>query len=439
MKLYKQYRFLAASFSFLISLTAASQVSNIVTLQKCWESAENYHALQKEKGFLNKVIELKLENIQSAWLPKVDVFAQVSYQSDVITIDPGISIPGLSFPTQKKDQYKLGLDLQQVIYDGGMTRAKKQVESAGFRAQQAGLEISIYKLREMVTQVFFGIAINNGNIKILELFHSELLQRMKVVQTGIENGVAQESALWQLEIEELKLKQKILEINHLNKNLIENLAEMTGMDLAEDTELILPDSMPVTEIAVNRKEYEWFDLTKAGFQETENLFTASRRPKLAAFAQAGYGRPGLNMLSEEFDTYYMIGVRLGWTLTDWNQSRREKQILGLQQQVIDSRRESFDQSLRISLNNELSAIARLRETIANFNKMIELHEKLLQVYTSKLDKGTIQPVDYLVEFNALLEARIQLEIHEIKLIQAQINYYVFSGSPITLITRNNSN
>ena len=432
-KLFRQYIVILAAPLFLISSKAASQVSQVVTLQECWDSAENIHAQQKEKGFLSEVLELKLENIHSGWFPKAEVFAQATYQSDVITIDPGISIPGLSFPTQKKDQYKLGVDLQQVIYDGGVTRARKDVESVNIRTQLAGIDVSIYKLREMVTQIYFNIIVNKENIKILELFHLELLQRMQVVKSGIENGVVQESALWQLEIEELKLKQKIFEINHLNKNLFDNLSELTGMNFANDTELRLPPSQPFDEIYTARKEYVWFDLMKDGFKETEKLVTASRRPKLAAFAQAGYGRPGLNMLSEEFETYYMVGVRLGWTLTDWRQSRREIQILGLQQQVIDTRRESFDQTLRVGLNNELSAITRLREIILNDKKMIELHEKLLQVYTAKLDEGVIQPVDYLAEFNALLEAKIQLEIHEKKLIQAQVNYIIHSGSQMTLV------
>lgn len=432
-KLFRQYIVILAAPLFLISSKAASQVSQVVTLQECWDSAENIHAQQKEKGFLSEVLGLKLENIHSGWFPKAEVFAQATYQSDVITIDPGISIPGLSFPTQKKDQYKLGVDLQQVIYDGGVTRARKDVESVNIRTQLAGIDVSIYKLREMVTQIYFNIIVNKENIKILELFHLELLQRMQVVKSGIENGVVQESALWQLEIEELKLKQKIFEINHLNKNLFDNLSELTGMNFANDTELRLPPSQPFDEIYTARKEYVWFDLMKDGFKETEKLVTASRRPKLAAFAQAGYGRPGLNMLSEEFETYYMVGVRLGWTLTDWRQSRREIQILGLQQQVIDTRRESFDQTLRVGLNNELSAITRLREIISNDKKMIELHEKLLQVYTAKLDEGVIQPVDYLAEFNALLEAKIQLEIHEKKLIQSQVNYIIHSGSQMTLV------
>jgi outer membrane protein TolC len=432
-KLSRYCSFLLAALLFFILKNASAQDPKIITLQDCWESAEKFHALQKEKAFLSEVLELRLENIHAGWLPKADVFAQATFQSDVITIDPGISIPGLSFPSQKKDQYKLGLDLQQVIYEWGVTRARKEVESANIRAQQAGLDVSIYKLREMVSQLFFSIAINQENLKILELFHSELLQRMQVVQSGIENGVVQESALWQLEIEELKLKQKISESSHLNKNLFDNLSEITGMNLAGETEILLPDSQPVGEITNGRKEYEWFDLIKTGFRENEKLLTASRRPKLAAFAQAGYGRPGLNMLSEEFDTYYLVGVRLGWTLTDWKQSRREKQILGIQQQVIDSRRESFDQALRMSLNNELSAISMLNEAIINDKIMIELREKLLRVYTAKLDRGTIQPVDYLAEFNALLEAKIQLTIHEKKLIQAQVNYIVQSGSPMTMI------
>lgn len=415
---------------FCVFFNSTAQEIKIITLQQCFEYAEKNHAQQKEKDLLVKVLELRLQNLQSSLMPKAEAFAQATYQSDVISIDPGVSIPGLSFPSQKKDQYKFALELQQSLYDGGLVKAKKEVETANFNAQLSTLDVSIYKLRDIVSHLYFNILINKENLQILEIFNEELIQRITVVKSGIKNGVLPESNLWQLEIEQMKLKQKISELNHLNHSLLENLSVLTAMKLTPVADFILPSLRLPADSSVERKEYEWFNLTKLSLKESEKLFSAARRPRMTAFAQTGYGRPGLNMLSEDFDAYYLVGIRLGWTITDWKQSNREKQILGIQQQIIDSRRELFDQSLKISTNSELSAIARLRETIKEDRKIIDLHEKLLQVFSSKLDQGVIQPTEYLMEFNKLMESKIKLGIHEKQLVQSLVNYYYQMGVPI---------
>ncbi len=412
-------------------IEAATQIPKKITLETSWQYAEKNIALVKEKEHLSDILSLRIKNIQSLWLPGTEVFAQASYLSDVITIDPGIAIPGLTFPVPERDQYKLGIELQQLIFDGGAINARKNIITTDLKAQQAGLEVNIYKIRETVTELYFGILINRENLRLLKLFLDELMQRIEVAESGVRNGAIPESNLWQLEIETLKLQQRITGLDYLNKRLIGNLSELLAIELNPDIELEVPAFYADFHKTGKRKEFEWFRLLQLNIDETANLAAASRFPVISAFAQAGYGRPGLNMLSNEFETFYIIGLRLGWTITDWNQTKRNKQIVGLQKQIIDSRREAFEKSQRISMNNKLYEVAQLQEIIKEDKRIIELYEKLLLITSSQLDQGVIRPADYLNEFNALLEAKIKSEIHEKQLIKAQINFIIEAGGELS--------
>lgn len=422
------YKIHIVTFLLCITNVLFSQGLERISLYECWENAEESYSLHKEKELISHISAVKLDNIKNAWMPKASLFAQATYQSDVITIDPGISIPGLNFPTQQKDQYKLGVDLQQMIYDGGLTKARTNLETSSLKSDQLKLDVQIYKLKELVSTLYFSALILRQNMQILEMFYNELLQRIEVVRSGVRNGIVPESNLWQLDIDRLRLEQKRSDLNYSHRKMLDHLSELTSMDILPETEMLLPDFEFIVINGMRRPEHDLFNQMKLNFVESEKLFSAAIRPNLAAFAQTGYGRPGLNMLSQEFDAYYLVGLRLGWTITDWNQSKRERKILLLQKDRIDVQQELFDKALGIQVNHELLEISRLKEAIENDRKVLEISEKLLKVFASRLDQGIIQPIEYLSEFNSFMEAKVKSGIDEIKLMHALTNYYYHSGN-----------
>jgi outer membrane protein TolC len=420
-------RIYLVTFLLCMSHVLFSQMRERTSLYECWEYAENSYTLQKEKDLISLISELERENIRNVWMPKPNLFMQATYQSDVITIDPGISMPGLEFPVQQKDQYKLGLDLQQVIYDGGLTRARMNIETSSLKSDLLELDVQIYQLKEVVSALYFSTLILRQNMAILEIFYNELQQRIQVVHSGVKNGIVPESNLWQLDIERLKLEQKRSELKYSHLKMLDHLSELTAMEILPETELLLPEFEFVLNKEPHRPEHDLFDQKKMNLVESEKLLSAARRPTISAFAQTGYGRPGLNMLSEEFDAYYLVGLRLGWTITDWNQSKRERKILHLQNDRIDVQQELFDTALGIKVNQELLEISRLKEAIEIEQKTLEIREKLLKVFASRLDQGIIQPIEYLSEFNSFMEAKVKSGIDEIMLMHALTNYYYHSG------------
>lgn len=419
-------------YSFLLFLVlACTSVYNqsliSISLDKCLDGAEKNYSEARQKEFLNEILDLKMKNIQAYWLPKADIFAQATYQSDVISIDPGIPIPGLNFPTQPKDQYKAGVELQQIIYEGGLTRSMKRVEDASTKAQVARIDVNIYKLKEVIVELYFGIIINRSNTEILKFFLDELKDRLAKTESAVKNGIFPESALWQIQIEIHRLQQTINSQSHLEKELISKLSELTGIELVPEIQLEIPVATEISSDTGYRPELEWFSSLQRNLDETAGLKSVSRYPKATAFAHAGYGRPGMNMLSDEFDAYYMVGIRLGWNIYDWKQTKREHQILKIQKQIIESNKELFEQQNRIQINSELESMSLLTENLAEEKRISEFYEKLLVVSESRLNQGVIQPYEYLRDFNALMESRMKTEILEKQLLKSKIMYRYEQG------------
>jgi outer membrane protein TolC len=412
----------------LICTFGYSQTTGTLTLDLCWSSADENYPETKQKGYLKEILELKIKNLQTTWLPKADLFVQASYQSDAISFDTGGIIPGLSFPEQPKDQMKVGVEFQQVIYDGGLSQAMKKIEVAAARTKEAEIDIHAYLLKKVITDLYFGILINRANGNILSISLEELMDRLFKAESSVRNGILPESALLHIQIEIHRLKQRITSQHHFEKEMIDKLAELTGLDLGLEVVLQLPSLAEANEISAGRPELEYFASLKKNIEVNAKLRKLSRYPRATAFAQAGYGRPALNMLSDEFDAYYLAGLRLGWSLFDWKQTQRDQEVLFIQKQIIDNKIELFEQQTRMNVKAEMASIAKLSENLEEEKRIVRLYEKLLETSESRMNEGVIHPSDYLRDFNALMESKIQVGILEKQLMKARIMYQFELGS-----------
>jgi len=152
------------------------------------------------------------------------------------------------------------------------------------------------------------------------------------------------------------------------------------------------------------------------------------KPKLSAFAQVGYGRPGFNMFYTDFDKFYLVAARLNWNIWDWKQSNRESQIYEIQSNIIENQKETFNKNLQISAEKELSDIQKYDELIKQDNEIITLREKIVNTASSQLDNGIITSSEYMSEHNNSLQAKLNLEIHKIQLMKAKVDYLNLTGN-----------
>ena len=226
----------------------------------------------------------------------------------------------------------------------------------------------------------------------------------------------------------ISLEQKITEVEIGMLSSIKMLKELTTLDINENTNFDFSD----VEININkfqnlRPEYQLLNLQQTKISTLKEIVSAKKLPHLAGFGKTGYGRPGFDMLSNEFDFFYFVGAQISWSPFNWNKSQREKKILSLQDQIINTQKEAFDKNLKIDLKSKLFEIKKYEELIIKDIEIIELRKKISKTASSKFDNGIITSSNYIEKVNAETQAQLNLQTHKIQLIIAKINYLTSIG------------
>lgn len=408
----------------LPALQALAQ-SPVLTLDSAQQQARQYYPLLRQQQVQDNITRLQLRNINTGYLPQVELNGQATYQSDVTTIP--IKLPNIDIPQLAKDQYKATIDVKQLIYDGGATAGQRNVQLAQQQAENQKTEVELYKLRQQVLQVYFNALLWNENIAAREQMIDEVKQRKERLQAGVQNGTVLSSQVDQLDAEMLKTEQQLFEAKTGRKAAFKVLSLLTGRDVPETTQLTLPTMTQGMNEDLHRPELQLLKLQTDVLVQQSKLTGTRAMPKLSAFAQGGYGRPGLNMLENKFDFYYIGGLRLNWTLWNWRYNRTEKDIIRQQQQSIQAQYETFALNTRVQLQQQSSEIANLTNALQKDKEIVILRTRVKDVSAAQLDNGVLTVHDYLTDLNAETQAVIAQRTHEIQLVYATIYYQIIKG------------
>ncbi len=416
---------------FILSSMLYGQNKELLTLSKCYEEARKNHPLFEQLRYLEEASRLKLRNLTFEYLPRLSIGGQASYQSDVtkINLDFG-TIPGLptvNIPIPPKDQYMIDIELKQIIYDGGIISASKDVETKELAVAVQNLEVEFYKIKDRINQIFFSILLQKEQEKILNSVLEDLRERKKVVESCVKNGILVPSDLNNIDAKMLQTEQQIIETRSAIEANCRVLSELTGIDVSTTTQLQLPIVNFPEGGKSERPENRLFRLQSERIDAAEKLLARKKFPRLMGFGRYGYGRPGLNMLSNRFDTFYVVGLRLDWEIWNWGENSRQQQILQAQKGLIGKGEELFNKNQRIVLEKEEAVVKNYEKIIEKDNQIVRLRERILKAARSKLKNGVITSSDYVNELNRMLRAELNLNAHRIRLIKSKINCLIIKG------------
>ncbi len=405
-----------------------------VTLKQCYEMAANANALAGEQKTYADISRLKDANLAKGWLPSIDANANFIYNSDVVDFAAATSaLPAMAsvFHPMPQDQYKLTLDINQVIYDGGAIKSARQMEQAELKVNEKQTETDLYKLKAQINAYYFNILLLNRQKELLSNYLDLLNKRIAAVESGVKNGVLQKTDTDVLKSEKLKLEQQLAENEIRRKALFKILSGMTGSEISESATLVLPAPLEQYTPELSRPELQLFDLRRDQLSAGLKMVESKRMPKAFGFATLGYGNPpGQNFFNDAFDTYYIIGAGIKWNIFDWNKSRNEKQAISLQQQIIENRKTDLSDNLKRQLESKLSEINSLKELVNTDSELIEMRKRITLSAESQYENGTITATAYLDELNSEKSAVINSELHKISLVLAGIEYQNISGKEI---------
>ncbi|MGE5426281.1 MAG: TolC family protein [Methylococcaceae bacterium] len=397
-----------------------------VTLEQCQQWARENHPVLRQSGLYQQILDLKNENNTTSRLPQLTLNGQATYQSDVTKI--AIALPNIHIPTVDKDQYKIYLDLRQTIWDGGLSKARELINASENAGNQQQVEVELYQLKENVNRFFFTSFLIQENLKILEQKTQVLGERRKMMESAVKNGMMLPSELDQLLADLIKTDQTILELKSNRETVLSALSIMTGKPAEQLQALKLGDSAVALDQPVQRPEMNLFERQADLLNANAEMLKKQRNPKLFGFGQAGYGKPGLNMLNNQFDTYYLVGVGFNWNVLDWKNTQRQREVLKLQQEIVQTKQASFLRNIDIASDQQNKQIAQLGQLLQTDEELIRVRERITKTSASKLENGSITMADYIQDLNAETSAKLTLETHRIQLKEAQVKLANIKGN-----------
>ena len=427
--------FLIAVFLAIPGLSALN-AQKIVTLKECYDRASTASAIAGEKNTYSDIWQLKDKNLTKGWLPSFDAGGSILYNSSVVDMTSvlgSLPIPGISslISPLPHEQYKVTVDINQVIYDGGAIKSAREIEKAGMNVSKKETETDLYKLRSQVNGYYFNLLLISRQEELLNNYLGLVNKRIQTMESALSNGVIIKSDIDVMTSEKIKIEQQIRENEIMKASLLKQLSDLTGTEIDAGSQFILPSLPGEISDELMRPELQLFDLRKEQLAAGLKAVESKRMPKAFGFATLGYGNPpGNNFFKDAFEPYYILGAGIKWNIFDWNKSKNEKEVITRQQQLLDKRKEDLTDNLKRLLQSKKAEIENLNSLVESDSMLIAVRKRITAASESQYNNGTITATEYLSELNTEQQSIINYEIHKIKLSMAKVEFQNISGKEI---------
>ena len=403
-----------------VGLLSFQSLSAQWTLEKCQNMARANYPLVKQLDLIEKSTELTLSNIDKQYLPQISISAKATYQSDAIDIT--LPIPGNPMSLhQSKDQYQAVAEVNQTLWDGGVTSVRKKIAKSNSEIDQQKIEVELYTLRERVNQLYFGLLLLQVQSNQLELLKNELSQNLKKLESAKLNGVVTSSDLDILKVEILTADQKKQALAASQKIYLTMLSALIGEPLDSESVLEKPSNLVVKPRQFERPEMHLFNAQLDALSTQQKMEQTMLLPKLGLFLQGGYGRPGLNMFSDTFSPFYIGGMRLSLNLGSLYTRNATQASIENSKKMVQTSKETFLFNNNLKCSQYQVEIEKLKTLIQTDDAIVQLRTNIKNASSSKLQNGVSTVTDLLRDINAENTAKLQKSTHELQLL-LQIEY-----------------
>ena len=409
-----------------LALIMLSSVSRAQTLEECQQAAEKNYPLIKQYGLIAKTTQLTVKNIQKGWLPQVTASAQATYQSAVTAWPESMQTMyqqmGLNMKGLSKDQYKIGVDLQQTIYDGGAISSQRNLAQKEGEVQEAQTETNLYQVRRRVNEMYFSLLLLNEQIQLNEDVKALLQSSEKKLSAMVKGGTAATSDLDNVRAERLSVEQQNENLKQQKLMLQRMLSVFCGLEV-NDTQK--PAPVQIASSVNNRPEMRLYNSQLELTEAKEKALDTQLRPKLGLFAQGFYGYPGLNMFEDMMNRKWslngIVGVKLSWNVSALYTHKNDKAKLNAQREMIENAREVFLFNNKLEEIQQSENISRYQTMMKSDDEIIVLRTNVRKAAESKLAHGIIDVISLLREINNENAAKTQQSIHEIDMLKEMYN------------------
>jgi len=401
--------------------TGAAEPLQLAALQRAARDAD---ARARELGLLTSQADLRVRNIDVERLPSVSALGQSQYQSDVPTApftlpngEPAFAPPHFT--------YDASLRADERLFDPSID-ARRALVRADAAESQSRVRTALFALRQEVNDAFFAAALLQEQLGAVAASIDDLDARLRETAARVREGTALAGEAAAVEATLLRSRQQADELGAARAAALARLARLTGAPVAADARMALPDltaavagARATLEAQRARPEYEQFDRARDRVARQEDVAAAADRPQLSAFGRVGYGRPGLNFISDRAETYALGGVQLQWKAWTWGASSREREALAIQREIVAAEEAAFTNGVRRAIESDLASIDRLRGALASDDRIVELRGAIDRAARARLREGATTAADYVDRQTELVTAEFERARHRVELAAAQ--------------------
>ena len=396
------------------------------TLEECQQAAERNYPLIRQYGLIEKSAALTVSNIQKGWLPQITASAQATLQSDVTAFPDQLQTlyqqMGIDMKGLRKDQYRVGIDVQQTVFDGGAISSQKAIAREQANVQAAQTEVTLYNVRKRVNEMYFALLLIDNQILLNNDLQQLLAQNEKKLASMTKSGTAAESDYNNVKAERLNTIQQHASLEAQRNTLVRMLSAFCGLEV---TKPVMPAAQATAAMqqqsSVLRPELKAIDAQLRLTHAQEKAVNAALLPKLGVFAQGFYGYPGYNLFEDMMNRRWtlngMVGARLTWNIGAFYTHKNEKAKLRVQREMAESNRDVFLFNNHLEQIQQSENISRYKKLMDDDSEIITLRASVRKAAESKLQHGIIDVNDLVKEINQENAARVQQSVHKIEMLK----------------------
>lgn len=409
----------------LLLLTMNLSAYAAITLEQCIALADKNYPLIRKYDLLHRTEQINLSDINKSWLPQISLYGQGTVQNAVPSLPDALSgmmdRTGTEIKGLDKLQYKAGIDISQTVWDGGLSRSRREAEETILAERQAALDVQLYSIRERVENLYFGILLTDEQIKQAELTEKLLTSNLEKVRSMKNNGTALQSDADMIEAQLLTIRQQLIQAKSRSDSYRRMLNIFTGTDITAQ-ELARPEANMPANLTSNRPELRLFEAQTASNNSQMSQIRSTIMPRIGLFAQTYYGYPGFDyfksMTSRKLSFNALAGIKISWNFSAFYTKKNSELKLKLLSDGIATDRDEFLFNSNLQAQSQTTRIAELKDLMENDSRIIGLRASVRQAAESQLENGIIDTTSLLAKITDEGQARLTAAYHEIQFIQS---------------------
>ena len=266
------------------------------------------------------------------------------------------------------------------------------------------IRVEKHQLERFVTEHYLLCLLDKIQIHFADSVASLLEKQIRTVQKLSENGMAKQSDVRLLLIEQQSNAETRTAFRQSYHTHLMDLNLLCGIDNTDDValteECLSVLSHPVGERSLFSEQYRLDSLNVAASLHSFNL---QYKPRLDLFVNGG-------MQTGDFAGWYRhfgwsAGIIFSWTIFDGRQKRWKERQVQLQQSSIQNYKSHAEYQRGMRISQCLSELAGYGERGKSLNKQLSEYEHVLSGYEKEMQAGQVSVLDYIT----VLRNKIQTE------------------------------